>query len=200
MTGVGACVNWCKMDPMDVEQAKRNQLKNIESRTGKAISELGDAIRESGLAKHGEIVAMLKERFGIGHGDANAVAHHVKEAASGAKDGGGDVLDEIYTGAKAHLRPIHDRLMEAVAKLGEHEVAPKKGYVSLRRKKQFAMIGPATNSQIEVGLNMKGVAGTDRLKEQPAGGMCQYKLRLSSVDEVDADLMSWVGQAYDSAG
>lgn len=184
---------------MDVEQAKRNQLKNIEGRTGKSIAELGDVIRTSGLTKHGEIVAMLKERFGIGHGDANAVAHHVKDSASEAS-GPGDVLADLYTGPKAHLRPIHERLTEAIAAMGEHEVAPKKGYVSLRRKKQFAMIGPATNSQVEVGLNMKGVAGTDRLKEQPAGGMCHYKLRLSSVDEVDDELVGWVRQAFDSAG
>ena len=35
------------------------------------------------------------------------------------------------------------------------------------------MIGPATNTRVEVGLNMKDVAATARLKAMPAGGMCQ---------------------------
>jgi hypothetical protein len=110
------------------------------------------------------------------------------------------VLDAIYTGPKAALRPIHDRFMERVSAFGEFEIAPKKGYVSLRRKKQFAMIGPATNSRVEVGLNMKGVPGTDRLQAQAPGGMCQYKVRLSGPGEVDAELIGWVRQAFDDAG
>jgi hypothetical protein len=36
------------------------------------------------------------------------------------------VLDEIYAGKKAHLRPIHEALMAAIAKMGAFEVAPKK--------------------------------------------------------------------------
>jgi hypothetical protein len=62
------------------------------------------------------------------------------------------------------------------------------------------MIGPATKTQVEVGLNMKGVAATDRLVALPAGGMCQYKVRLAGTDEVDAELAGWLRQAYDSAG
>ena len=85
------------------------------------------------------------------------------------------MLAGIYAGPKAGLRPVHDALMAKIQAFGEFEVAPKKGYVSLRRKKQFAMIGPATNTQVEVGLNMKDVPATARLKAMPAGGMCQYK-------------------------
>jgi len=67
--------------------------------------------------------------------------------------------------------------MAAIAKFGDFQIAPKKANVSLRRKKQFALLGPATNARFEVGLNMKGVPGTDRLVEQPPGGMCQYKVK-----------------------
>jgi hypothetical protein len=82
---------------------------------------------------------------------------------------------------------------------GEFETAPKKTYISLRRARQFAMIGPATNTQVEVGLNMKGISGTARLIEQKPGGMCQYKIRLSNRDEVDQELIGWLKTAYDSA-
>jgi len=58
---------------------------------------------------------------------------------------------------KALLRPIHEKLMAAIEKFGNFEVAPKKGYVSLRRKKQFAMIGPGSTTRVDVGLNMKDV-------------------------------------------
>ena len=73
----------------------------------------------------------------------------------------------MYVGAKATRRPIHDRLMAALGELGFFEVAPKKGYVSLRRKKQFAVVGPATNTRVEVGLNVKGMEPTGQLAELP---------------------------------
>jgi hypothetical protein len=185
---------------MDPDKATATQLANIEKRTGKTLAQLEKIIKGSGLTKHGEIVAMLKKDLGMGHGDANTLVHTVRkvdEAPSGKAPG--DVLDEIYTGPKAHLRPIHDALMTAIGKFGAFEIAPKKGYVSLRGKKQFAMIGPATNSQVEVGLNMKDVKGTARLVEQKPGGMCQYKVRVGDRKEVDAQLIAWIRSAYDGA-
>ena len=90
--------------------------------------------------------------------------------------------------------------MAEIGQLGAFEVAPKKSYLSLRRKKQFAMIGPATNTRVEVGLNMKDVAATARLVELPRGGMCQYNVNLTDVGEVDAELLAWIKRAYESAG
>ena len=98
------------------------------------------------------------------------------------------------------MRPIHDKLMAEINKFGEFEIAPKKTYISLRRKKQFAMIGPATKTQVEVGLNVKGLAPAQRLLEQPPNSMCNYKVRLSTVAEVDATLIAWIKQAFVSAG
>jgi hypothetical protein len=130
------------------------------------------------------------------------VAHQFRAAAgtaAPAAESPDAAVDGIYAGKEA-LRPIHDALMAAIGGFGEFELAPKKGYVSLRRKKQFAMIGPATKTQVEVGLNMKGVAATDRLVALPAGGMCQYKVRLASATEVDKALIGWLRQAFDAAG
>ncbi len=146
---------------------------------------------------------MLKRDLSMGHGDANTLVHVFMKAESG--DSGtpassDNVLDQIYTGPKATLRPIHDKLMESINRFGAFEVAPKKAYVSLRRKKQFAMIGPATNTRVEVGINFKGVKATDRLIELPAGQMCQYKVKLIDAKEVDKELIDWIRQAYDSAG
>ena len=111
-----------------------------------------------------------------------------------------DPLYEIYSGPKAALRPIHDALMAKITGFGEFEIHPKKGYVALRRKKQFAMIGPATSSRVEVGINMKGATGTDRLVEQAAGGMCQYKVNVTDANEVDDELFGWIKTAFDAAG
>jgi len=188
-----------------VDKAIATQISNIERKTGKSLEQLTAIIISSGIVKHGEIVAMLKESLGLGHGDANMLTHIAlkTDGASAAAEKGlaGDaILDEIYVGPKASMRPIHEKLVTEIDKLGEYEVVPKKGYVSLRRKKQFAMLGPASNTRFEVGINMKGIPGTDRLIEQAPGGMCQYKVKVGGVDEVDAELMGWIKTGYDAAG
>jgi len=189
----------------DMDKAIATQLANIEKKTGKSLVQLTDAIKKSGKQKHGEIRDWLKAAYGLGHGDANTLTHAAlqSDGASAAKATGAsadDVLADIYSGKKAHLRPVHDALMAAIAKFGAFEVAPKKGYVSLRRKKQFAMLGPKTNERFELGLNLKDDIKDTRVKPLPPGGMCQYIVPLTSADEVDAKLIGYLKRAYDAAG
>jgi hypothetical protein len=188
-----------------VDQATENQLKNIQTRTGKTLDELYAMIRQSGLTKPGEIRDMLKRELGMGHGDAVILASFYLKSGGNPAAKAPDVsvdeaVDEIYSGAKAGLRPIHDKLMTAIAEFGPFEAAPKKGYLSLRRKRQFAMLTPATKTRFEVGLNMKDVPASERLIELPAGGMCQYKVSLTDAKEVDPELIAWIRQAYEKAG
>ena len=187
------------------DQARETQLKNIQAKTGKSLDQVRSLIKKGGLSKHGEIRAMLIDRLKLGYGGANALVHYAlqSDGQTTAQAEGlsiQDVLEGIYAGPKAGLRPIHEQVMQAIEKLGEFEIAPKKGYVSLRRKRQFAMLGPATRGRFEVGLNMKGVEPTDRLTAMPPGGMCQYKVFLTSTAEVDKELLGWIKTAYDGSG
>jgi len=184
----------------DLDKAVATQLANIEKRTGKSLSELGAIVRGSGIEKHGELVAMLKSELGMGHGDANTLVHYVKQQAAPSTPAGADPLNALYVGPKAALRPIHDKLLAALNGLGSFEIAPKKTYVSYRRAKQFAMIGPATNTRAEVGLNVKTLPESARLIPQGAGRMCNYIVRLTDISEVDAELLGWVEAAYQAAG
>ena len=188
-----------------VDKAIQTQLTNIQAKTGQTLDQLRAVLQQSGLTKHGEIRAMFQRDLGLGYGDANMLTRALRESDAEGTAGvqaaaPGNPADSLYTGAKAALRPIHDRLLAEIEQLGAFEIAPKKSYLSLRRKKQFAMIGPATNTRVEVGLNMKDVAATARLIEMPSGGMCQYKVNLTDVAEVDAELLAWIKWAYESAG
>lgn len=196
----------------DPTAATLTQLKNIQGKTGHSLAELQAAIAATGLAKVGEKRSWAMAHFKLGYGDANAVVLMMGKplpdlgAAPGSTTAGtpppveGDPLDTLYNGAKAHLRPLHEAVIAAFLAFGGFEQAPKKAYVSLRRKKQFAMLGPATKDQLELGLNVKALAPHPRLKALPAGGMCQYSLRLGSAAEIDAALLAWAGAAFDAAG
>ena len=185
-----------------VDKALQTQLTNIQSRTGKTLDELARIISDSGLEKHGQIRDMLKKDLGMGHGDANTLTHvYLNGMPAEAKDDGADeALAGIYSGKKEVFLPLHHALMKEIEKFGDFEIAPKKTYVSLRRKKQFVTIGPPTNTRMKVGLNMKDVDSTDRLEALPAGGMCQYRVRLTTIDEVDSELIAWIRTTYDAAG
>lgn len=184
----------------DVQKALATQIKNIEARTGKKLDQLTALVRSSGLAKHSEIVGMLKNDLGLGHGDANTVAHLAKDAEKAPSTSASDPLDTLYTGPKAVLRPIHDALLFHLNKLGGFESAPKQKYVSYRRKKQFVMIGPATNTRVELGLNIKELPPSQRLEKLPAGQMCNFRVKLTDTAQVDTELVGWLKAAYDAAG
>lgn len=186
-----------------LDKAIQTQLDNIQKKTGKSLEELAAIVRKSGLTKHGEIRDYLKRELGLGHGDANTLVHTIlqsdgQRAAEGKSEDA--LLDEIYAGAKAHMRPIHERLMKEISKFGELEVVPKKGYVSLRRKKQFVMIGPKTNTRFEVGINARDLKKNPRLLEQPKGSMCNYIVNVTDIREVDSELVAWIKSAYEGAG
>jgi len=187
-----------------LDQARATQLKNIESKTGKTLEVLQAAITRTGLTKHSDIRGMLMQKFHLGYGDANTLVHFaLKSDAQSAAEASGasieDIVGQIYSGNKAQLRSIHEKVMSAITKFGPFETVPKKAYVSLRRKRQFAMIGPAAKSRVEVGLNMKGIKATPRLIQLPPGGMCQYKIVLAIDADVDKELIAWIRQAYDSS-
>ena len=187
-----------------LDKARDTQVRNIEAKTGKTIAQLRMLLAGSGLAKHGELRSFAMQELGLGYGDANTLVHvaMASDGQSAAQAGGlstDDVVAGIYVDKKAALRPIHDAIMAAVGKFGEFEIAPKKGYVSLRRKKQFAMIGPGSATRVDVGINMKDVAPTERLLAEKPGGMCQYKVKVGAASEVDAELIGWLRPAYDAA-
>jgi hypothetical protein len=187
------------------EQALATQLRNIEAKTGQDLDALRLAIAASGKAKHGEVRAWLMETYGLGYGDANTLAHAAAggkgaASASASDDGAADPLDDIYTGKKAHLRSIHDAVVAAIQPWGDFEISPKKGYVALRRKKQFATLGPKTVDRAELGINLKDDVGSERIVAQKPGGMCQYAVALTAPGDVDADILAVLRRAFDAAG
>ena len=63
----------------------------------------------------------------------------------------------------------------------------------------YPFFGPATKTQVEIGLNAKNLEGGERLIAQEPGGMCQYKVRLAAPSEVDGELTAWIRAAYEAA-
>ena len=151
------------------EEMAAKMISNMKEKTGKTLPQWLKITSKCGLEKHGQIVKLLKSDYEVTHGFANLIAHKTLAAASPEK-GSTDKVDAQYAGKKEDLRPIYEAIIKAVQKLGaDVEVSPKKSYVSLRRKKQFALIQPSTATRVDVGLNLKGHPTSERLE---ASGSC----------------------------
>ena len=180
-----------------IEDQTASQVANLERSSGRSLAEWVELVRTSGIEKHGEAVAMLKRDHGLGHGNANLVVIKAREAAAGGPASDDDLVASHYRGRHAELRPAYDAVVAAVRKFGaDVELAPKKTYVSLRRRKQFAQVGPAAG-QLEVGVNLPGHPETERLR--PMSGMATHRVRIADASGLDDELLGWLREAYDRA-
>jgi hypothetical protein len=183
-----------------IDEAKANALRNLEEKTGRSIADWIVTVKASGLAKHGQIVAHLKADHGLTHGYANMVALNALAADEPTQDDD-DLVASQYGGAKAAMRPLYESIVAAVKAFGDDvEVAPKKAYVSLRRRKQFAILQPATAKRLDIGINVPGTQASDRL--EPSGSfnaMLSHRVRVASAANIDAELLGWLRAAYDAA-
>lgn len=182
------------------DDAVKSMIRNLEEKTGKPMAYWVATAKKSGSTKHGEMVKHLKSEHGLTHGYANLVAHSALQSAA-VHAGENDLVDGQYAGAKAALRPIYGRIVETLAKFGSDiEIAPKKTYVSLRRKKQFAIVQPSTPTRLDLGLNLKGTPPGERLEASGSfNAMVTHRVRLESPNDVDRELIAWLKKAYDGA-
>jgi len=184
-----------------LDKALASQLANIEKTTGKTVADWTKIINSSGFEKHGELVSFLKEHHGLTYGNANALVHVAKKSHAGASENTDELIDEQYKG-KEELRSWYNSIMKDVMQFGtDIEISPKKAYVSLRRKKQFAIIQPSSKNRLDVGLNIKdmGAKGIAELSGS-WNAMCTHRIKVDNADMVNSTLISFIRQSYDQAG
>lgn len=184
------------------EAQTARMVQSLQETTGKPIDAWLALVGASGKLKHGEIVSWLKSEHGITHGYANLIAHvALKSDAGSAKAEGVDLVAEMFAGDKAALRPIFDALMAQIRSFGaDIEALPKKGYMSLRRAKQFATLHPSTRTRFDVGLKLKDVPAGGRLEAAGSwNAMVSHRVKLAGIAEVDQELLGWLRKAYDGA-
>ena len=176
-----------------VEEGIQSQLRNIEKAYGRTIDELVAIVVGSKLVKHTDVVAMLKQRYGMSHGAAHRVSL-VARSREAQPDAKGAV--EIAPA----LKVVYERLLELVGSLGDDiEQAPKKGYLSLRRRKQFAMLQPRAK-WINLGLILPQQPAIGRLEPGDKwNALFTHRVRITTTAEIDDQLESWLRTAYVAA-
>jgi hypothetical protein len=203
------------------EEGIATQIRNIETRYGKTMAQWSAIVAASGLTRHQDVVALLKTEHGLPHGAAHRVSLTARQQASHNQASPGqagpatpeDPVSALYTGRKAALRPLHEALMTAIRALGDDiEIAPKKGYLSLRRGRQFAMIQPSGAGRIDIGLILPAAPAASAAPATPAtpagprlesaagfNALFTHRVRLPAGADIDPGLTGWLRLAYQHA-
>lgn len=184
-----------------MDKAAQTMIDNLKSNSGKTLEQWIDIVKNENLTKHGEIIKFLKERHGFTHGFANLVALKSKGSDAGSAANTDSLVEKQYQG-KEHFKPLYDRLISEIGTFGQDiETAPKNAYVSLRRKKQFAVLKPATKSRFEIGINLKGQEPVGILEvASSSNSMCTHQINLTGPEDMNEEVINWIRTAYENAG
>lgn len=176
-----------------MDKALQTMINNMPEKTGKSLDQWKTILQNKSFAKHSEGVNFLKKEHGVTHGFANTIVTLSKEEDNSAED----LVANQYKG-KEILFPIYEKLLSVIKPFGNDiTITPKKTSVSIIRKRQFVLIKPATKTRIDLGLKLPDKPTTDRLGNSgPFGTMCTHRVQLTSVDEVDEELIGWMKEAY----
>ncbi|HQY21365.1 MAG TPA: DUF4287 domain-containing protein [Ignavibacteria bacterium] len=183
-----------------MDKATQTMIENLHKNSGKTLEQWIEIVKKKDFAKHGEIMKYLKEEHGLTHGFANLVALKSRGTDAGSAENESDLIEKQYKG-KEHFKPIYDKLISEIMKFGKDiEIAPKNANVSLRRKKQFALLEPATKTRFEIGINIKGQESKGKLTAEKPGSMCTHKIKIADIKEIDKEVIDWIRTAYENAG
>lgn len=176
-----------------MDKALQTMIENMPAKTGKSLDEWLEILKVKSFPKHSEAVNYLKKEHNVTHGFANTIVTLSKNQDSADED----LLVNQYKG-KESLKPVFDRIQKIVNEFGNDiTITPKKGSVSFIRKRQFALVTPATKTRVDLGLKIKDKPVGGRLEDSgPFGTMCTHRVRLASVDDVNDEVIDWLKEAY----
>lgn len=175
-------------------------VRNMEARTGKTVDAWVKLTKRSGWVARKDRVAWLKERHGLGFVQAQVVADVADGKGSGYEDGQA-LMDRMFQGPKAALRPVYESLARMARGLGaDVTLSPCKTYVVFRRHRKFATVKPATKTRVELGLVLGRHPALGRLAKARAlrgDEQITHVVPLADAGEVDREVLGWLREAYE---
>ncbi len=183
-------------------------IDNLPAKTGKSIDNWLRDIKKNKIADSNSCVAWLKGEYKLGGTTAGTIAERAfgggeDLTAKGYLKAAPRYVKEMYAGPKAALWPLHDALIEIGRALGDEvKFCPCQTIVPFYRTNVIAQIKPTTRTRIDFGLALKGCPKKTPARLIDTGGLAKsdritHRFPLTSIDEIDAEVKSWLKIAYD---
>src|SRR5258708_311202 len=170
--------------------------RRLKERTGEDVDTWNQRIRAEPLTDEQQLRDWLAERGVTGYAQSMLVRERF--GYSQFLLASADELIEGQYADRPELRPICDALLEAAAGLGAVTVQMRKTYISLvSPRRTFARILPTTKTRVDLGLRLEGRKPGGRLKPSKILETMPVQVGLTSLEDVDAEVLDWLQQAYE---
>jgi len=196
-----------RYDPHPGIAMVRNWIDTLKEKTGRDLDEWTALIKAKGPKDPKSRREWLKSEHKLGTNSAWWLADHA-EGKDDLEESDPNVyvaraagyVDALFSGSKAALRPLYDRLYDLARSIGDDiKVSPGKTIVPIYRRHVIAQIKPSTKTRIDFGLALKDTPATGRLID--TGGLAKkdritHRIEITSLDDIDAFVEKWLRRAY----
>jgi len=173
-------------------------MEKIEPKTGKTFQQWVQVAKATGIDRHKALTDHMKTQ-GLNHNEAQWIAWGVTDPSRVDQyDRPDDLVEDLYSGKKAHLRPIYDTLIQQGTGLAtDVDVVVCKTYSSLRNRAQFAVINPRTQKAVDLELALPpGTEAAGRLETIKSNNpKLTHRIRIGDAGEIDGEVMEALGRA-----
>jgi uncharacterized protein DUF5655/uncharacterized protein DUF4287 len=182
-------------------------IAELKQKTGRSLEEWLKHIKKSGPADEKERRTWLKDEYGLGTNTASWLAQRSVGKGEETSDSNAYLqqaerdVEKMFSGGKASLRPLYDKLLKIGLKTGkEAKACPCTTIVPLYRNHVFAQIKPATQTRIDIGFALGDMKAKGRLID--TGGFAKkdritHRIPITSVEDIDEEVKHWLKVAYD---
>lgn len=178
------------------ERSRTQWIRHLEESTGEDLDTWNKRIRSEGFPDEDSLRLWLAQQGVTGYAQTLLVMERF-----GYPDflvaSAGQLIDAQYAD-RPQLRPIFDAILNPAVGFGEVVIQARKTYVSLvSPRRTFARLQPTTKTRLDLGLRLAGQQPGGRLQPSTIHETMQLQISLTSLDQVDAEVLSWLRQAYD---
>jgi hypothetical protein len=180
---------------LDWSRNREMWIRVLEKQTGKRLDHWNQRVRQENFKDEQSLRTWLKSQGVTGYAETLLVMERFgyPDFMTSSAD---ELIDAQYAD-RPHLRPIYDAIINAMLGIGEITIQTRKTYVSiLTPRRTFARIQPTTKQRVDLGLRLEGQTPTGRLQPSRFQETMKLQISLTSVEELDAEVLRWLRQAY----
>jgi hypothetical protein len=182
-------------------------VSTLKDKTGRTLDEWLALVKQSGPKGEKQQREWLKQEFKLGTNSAWWIAERAAGKGGETDDPAAylraaeEFVDHMFSGRKADLRPLYDRLLALGLSMGKDAKAcPCETMVPLYRRHVFAQIKPTTQTRIDMGFALGALKGDGRLVE--TGGFAKkdritHRIPISTPADIDNEVKRWLRVAYE---
>ncbi len=182
-------------------------IETLPEKTGRSLDEWLALVKREGPASEQERREWLKTKYKLGTNTAWWIAE--RSLGKGAEEDTPEAylqtaekyVEEMFSGAKAGLRPLYDELLKRCLNFApDVKACPGKTIVPLYRNHVIAQIKPSTQTRIDFGFALGDLKGAGRLIE--TGGFAKkdritHRVEIKALKDIDKEVERWLRLAYE---